>query len=147
MTLDKVAEKRRVIRKRRGSIDFETAEAKIVLDKKGEPQGVRIRERTNATSLVEEAMLVANECVAQRLAQADMASAYRVHEPPIAERLESALVILHELELVNSEESAYRCWRSICRADGARTCARYLFRAFGYIGAFASPVTGCVCSS
>lgn len=105
MTLDKVAEKRRVIRKRRGSIDFETAEAKIVLDKKGEPQGVRIRERTNATSLVEEAMLVANECVAQRLAQADMASAYRVHEPPIAERLESALVILHELELVNSEES------------------------------------------
>lgn len=105
MTLDKIAEKRRIIRKRRGSIDFETAEAKVVLDKKGEPQGVRIRERTNATSLVEEAMLVANECVAQRLAQADIASAYRVHEPPIAERLESALVILHELELVNSEES------------------------------------------
>lgn len=103
--LNEVGEKRRAIRKRRGSIDFETAESKVVLDEKGEPVGVRVRKRTRATSLVEEAMLIANECVAQRLAQANISSAYRVHEPPIAERLESALVVLHELDLVSPEEA------------------------------------------
>lgn len=105
IALNQVAEKRRAIRKRRGAIDFETAESKVVLDEQGEPLGVRIRERTHATSLVEEAMLMANECVAQQLAQASVESAYRIHEPPIAERLESALVVLQELELVNAEEA------------------------------------------
>ncbi len=63
--LDEVARLRRHVRRERGAVDFETVEAKVELDGEGVPTGVSVRERTRATSLVEEAMLVANEVVAQ----------------------------------------------------------------------------------
>ena len=82
--LDEVARLRRRVRRERGAVDFETVEAKVELDGEGMPTGVSVRERTRATSLVEEAMLVANEVVAQMLAPhaEEVPCAFRVHERP-----------------------------------------------------------------
>ena len=98
--LDEVAAQRRRLRHDRGSIDFNTKEAKVTLDEQGRPIDIIVRRRTRATSLIEEAMLLANECVAQLLSDAGIETAYRVHERPAPDDLKDALRTLRELGLV-----------------------------------------------
>ena len=97
---DALARARREIRRKRGSIDFDTPEVHVLLDEAGIPVDIVTRERTAATSLVEEAMLLANECVAEFLADRDLVSAYRVHEDPSPDSLASAAKTLTELGAV-----------------------------------------------
>lgn len=97
---DALARARREIRRKRGSIDFDTPEVHVLLDEAGMPVDIITRERTAATSLVEEAMLLANECVAEFLADRDLVSAYRVHEDPSPDSLASAAKTLTELGAV-----------------------------------------------
>lgn len=97
---DALAHARREIRRKRGSIDFDTPEVHVLLDEAGMPVDIVTRERTAATSLVEEAMLLANECVAEFLADRDLVSAYRVHEDPSPDSLASAAKTLTELGAV-----------------------------------------------
>ena len=97
---DALARARREIRRKRGSIDFDTPEVHVLLDAAGMPADIVTRERTAATSLVEEAMLLANECVAEFLADRDLVSAYRVHEDPSPDSLASAAKTLTELGAV-----------------------------------------------
>lgn len=97
---DALARVRREIRRKRGSIDFDTPEVHVLLDGAGMPVDIVTRERTAATSLVEEAMLLANECVAEFLADRDLVSAYRVHEDPSPDSLASAAKTLTELGAV-----------------------------------------------
>lgn len=94
---DALARARREIRRKRGSIEFDTPEVHVLLDEAGMPVDIVTRERTAATSLVEEAMLLANECVAEFLADRDLVSAYRVHEDPSPDSLASAAKTLTEL--------------------------------------------------
>ena len=103
--LDEVRALRERIRRERGAIDFETVEAKVLLDEDGTPTGVSVRRRTRATGLIEEAMLLANECVAKRLADAEAPAAYRVHERPIPEDLRATLQPLRELGVVDAESA------------------------------------------
>ena len=103
--LDEIAAARRRLRARRGAVDFETKESKVLLDEAGHPTGVVVRERTRATSLIEEAMLMANEAVAKMLADVDMPAAYRVHERPAPESLAETLPVLHELRLLQPGEA------------------------------------------
>ena len=98
--LDEVASLRRGIRRKRGSVDFETREARVMLDEHNKPVGVSVREQTRATSLIEEAMLMANEAVAEVLAGVEAPAAYRVHERPQHEHLAATLPVLHELQLL-----------------------------------------------
>lgn len=97
--LSLLARHRVQLRKRRGAILFDTTETKVVLDDEMRPVDVRTRRTTPATSLVEEAMLMANECVAQLLSQHDLTAAYRVHDEPHPDRLAELLPILHEFSL------------------------------------------------
>ena len=97
---DALARARREIRRKRGSIDFDTPEVHVLLDEAGMPVDIVTRERTAATILVEEAMLLANECVAEFLADRDLVSAYRVHEDPSPDSLASAAKTLTELGAV-----------------------------------------------
>lgn len=97
---DALARARREIRRKRGSIDFDAPEVHVLLDEAGMPVDIVTRERTAATSLVEEAMLLANECVAEFLADRDLVSAYRVHEDPSPDSLASAAKTLTELGAV-----------------------------------------------
>lgn len=104
--LDHIRDLRGRARRARGSIDFETREAKVVLDGEGHPTGVSVRNRTRATGLVEEAMLLANESVARILADSEVPAAYRVHEQPSAEDLRHTVAPLDELGLLGPGDAA-----------------------------------------
>mgnify|MGYP002678878153 FL=1 len=104
--LDRIRDLRERARRARGAIDFETREAKVVLDDEGRPTGVSVRNRTRATGLVEEAMLLANESVARILADSEVPAAYRVHEQPSAEDLRHTVAPLDELGLLGPGNAA-----------------------------------------
>ena len=73
-------------RARRGAIDFETTETQIVCDESGRIERIVPRTRTEAHKLIEEAMLAANVCSADFIAQAKHPALYRVHEGPTPEK-------------------------------------------------------------
>lgn len=75
-------------RKKRGSIDFDFAETKLVLDDNGHPIDIKPYERNEATKLIEEFMLIANETVAQNFYWLEMPFLYRVHEEPDEEKID-----------------------------------------------------------
>ena len=106
VTLDEIWGLRERVRRERGAVDFETVEARVCLDEAGRPTGVSVRRRTRATGMIEEAMLLANECVAQRLAEREAPAAYRVHERPAPEDLRATLQPLRELGLLDAETSS-----------------------------------------
>ena len=74
-------------REERGSIDFDFPEAKITLDETGRPIDISLRERTAATDLIEDFMLLANEMVARHCAYLELPAVYRVHGVPAAEKM------------------------------------------------------------
>lgn len=78
-------------RKERGSIDFETHEAKILVDEKGAPVDIQIRQRGVAERLIESFMLAANETVAMHFGRLNVPFIYRVHEQPQQEKLQRLL--------------------------------------------------------
>lgn len=81
-------------RRRRGSIDFDFPECRILLDREGHPLEIRPYERNVATDLIEDFMLAANETVAQHFYWMESPFLYRVHDVPDGERIRklSALI-------------------------------------------------------
>jgi ribonuclease R len=79
------------MRGRRGAIDFDLPEAKIVLDDGGEVVAVEKRPRNRAHRVVEEFMLAANEAVARWFGARDLPTIYRVHGVPDEEKLAAFL--------------------------------------------------------
>lgn len=75
-------------RTRRGAVDFETVETKIVCDEAGHIEKIVPSIRNDAHKLIEEAMLAANVCSADFIAQSKHAGLYRVHEGPTPEKIE-----------------------------------------------------------
>ena len=73
-------------RQKRGAIDFETTETQIVCDDNGRIEKIVPRVRTEAHKLIEEAMLAANVCAAEFIAEGEHPSLYRVHEGPTPEK-------------------------------------------------------------
>lgn len=100
-----LAQARLRLRTKRGALDFDTVESRVMLDEHNEPCGISIRKRTSATSLVEEAMLLANECTAQYLEHAHVAAAFRVHEQPSEQALYDAAALLRELNLIDKAQA------------------------------------------
>jgi ribonuclease R len=82
----------------RGGLDFETVEAKVRLADDGSPLEVLIRERTQATGMIEEAMILANEVVAQHMRNAKAPMVYRIHEDPDPDALDHVAVVLKEFD-------------------------------------------------
>lgn len=78
-------------RKERGAIDFETHEAKIIVDEQGAPIDIQIRERGVAERLIESFMLAANETVAIHYQRKNVPFIYRVHEQPQQEKMQRFL--------------------------------------------------------
>jgi len=74
-------------RMKRGSIDFDFPETKILLDSEGKPLEIKPYERNVATNLIEDFMLIANETVAQDYFWQEVPFMYRSHEAPDAERV------------------------------------------------------------
>lgn len=74
-------------RKKRGSIDFDFPESKILLDERGVPVDIKPYERNTATRIIEDFMLLANETVAQHFYWLDLPFVYRTHESPDPEKI------------------------------------------------------------
>lgn len=83
---------------KRGSFDFETTEANLILDEFGQVQDILLRERRSAEKLIEEFMLIANESVAEKMTWLDVPFLYRVHDEPEEERLNLFLTRLKSLK-------------------------------------------------
>jgi len=75
-------------RKKRGSIDFDFPECRIVLDREGHPMEIKAYERNVATDIIEDFMLAANETVAQHFFWMEAPFVYRVHDVPDPDRIE-----------------------------------------------------------
>lgn len=76
-------------RRRRGSIDFNFPEAKVVLDENGVPLEIHAYEHNTATNLIEEFMLAANETIAEHFFWQEIPFLYRTHESPDEEKIKS----------------------------------------------------------
>ena len=76
-------------RRKRGSIDFDFPEAKIHLDENGHPTEILPYDRNDATKLIEDFMLIANETVAEDFYWQEIPFLYRVHETPDPEKIQS----------------------------------------------------------
>ena len=88
LEMEKVSELLRKRRRKRGSIDFDFPETKVVLDEKGHVLDIRPYERNTATRLIEDFMLAANETVAEDYYWQAQPFVYRVHEKPDADRMQ-----------------------------------------------------------
>ncbi|WP_317853916.1 ribonuclease R [Chakrabartyella piscis] len=75
-------------RKKRGAINFDLPESKIILDEKGKPIEIHPYERSIATNLIEEFMLVANETVAETAFWQEIPFVYRNHAEPDDAKME-----------------------------------------------------------
>ena len=75
-------------RMKRGAIDFDFNEARVIVDEEGHPTDVVLRERSVAEKLIEEFMLAANETVAEHFNRLDVPFIYRIHEDPKPEKLQ-----------------------------------------------------------
>ena len=79
-----------LLRKKRfanGALDLDMAEVSVVLDEKGKPTGIEKHEYNESHQLIEEFMLVANECAARLLKTRSQTTIYRIHEDPDPDRL------------------------------------------------------------
>ncbi|MDE7323647.1 MAG: ribonuclease R [Lachnospiraceae bacterium] len=75
-------------RKKRGSIDFDFPESKIILDKQGHPIEIKPYERNVATKIIEDFMLIANETVAEHYHWMELPFVYRTHDNPDSEKID-----------------------------------------------------------
>lgn len=74
-------------RRKRGSIDFDFPETKIILDGQGRPLEIKPYERNVATRIIEDFMLIANETVAQDFFWQEIPFVYRTHDTPDPEKI------------------------------------------------------------
>ena len=86
-------------RERRGAIDFDTLETRILFDEQRKIKEIVPVERTDAHKLIEECMLCANVCAATLLEKSELPVLYRVHLGPSEEKLEGLRAFLGELGL------------------------------------------------
>ena len=81
-------------RARRGAVDFELPEQKVILDENLHPIDIVQRIHGNAESIIEEFMLAANETVAKHMFDAHWPFIYRVHDIPSEERMQEFAKLL-----------------------------------------------------
>lgn len=74
-------------RHKRGSIDFDFPESKILLDEKGHPVEIKPYERNMATKIIEDFMLIANETIAEDYFWQELPFVYRTHDNPDSEKM------------------------------------------------------------
>ena len=82
-------------RYKRGSIDFDFPETKIILDDKGHPIDIKPYDRNVATKIIEDFMLIANETVAEDMFWQDLPFLYRSHENPDPEKIQKLATFIN----------------------------------------------------
>ena len=82
-------------RKKRGSIDFDFPETKVILDERGKPLEIKPYERNAATKIIEDFMLMANETVAEDYFWQELPFLYRTHNNPDPEKMKSLAILIN----------------------------------------------------
>lgn len=82
-------------RKKRGSIDFDFPESKILLDGEGHPVEIAPYDRNTATKIIEDFMLLANETVAEDFFWREMPFIYRTHDTPDPEKIQQLALFIN----------------------------------------------------
>jgi ribonuclease R len=86
-------------RSRRGAIDFDTLETRMVFDERGKIERIVPERRNDAHRVIEECMLAANVCAGNFLALRKQPALYRVHDVPAADKVSALREFLAELGL------------------------------------------------
>lgn len=81
-------------RHKRGAIDFDFPEAKLILNENGIPQEIQAYERNVATKMIEDFMLLANETVAEDYFWQELPFVYRVHEAPDEDKMKKLVTFI-----------------------------------------------------
>jgi len=84
-------------RSKRGAIDFDFQECKIILNETGKPIDIKPYERAVANKIIEEFMLVCNETVAEHMFWTKLPFVYRIHEDPDEEKLQKFRTFAYNL--------------------------------------------------
>lgn len=79
---------------KRGALDLDIPERKIVVNDKGEMTGIAVRERLDSHKVIEEFMILANVAAAEALEAKQAPCMYRIHDRPTGEKLMSASTFL-----------------------------------------------------
>ena len=87
----------RSAKEKRGYIDFDVDEAKIIVDENCVPTDVVLRDRGTGEKLIEDFMIAANECVATHIYFMNLPFIYRIHEYPKEEKIRSFLGFVSSL--------------------------------------------------
>ena len=82
-------------RRKRGAIDFDFPESKIIVDDKGYPIDIHPYERNVATDIIEDFMLLANETVAEDYFCQEIPFLYRTHETPDSDKIKKLDTFIH----------------------------------------------------
>lgn len=93
--MEKLAALLREKRRKRGSIDFDFPETKIILDRQGRPLEIKPYERNVATRIIEDFMLIANETVAQDFFWQELPFVYRTHDTPDPEKIQKLSLFIN----------------------------------------------------
>ncbi len=80
---------------RRGSIDFDFPESKIILNDEGEPISIKKAERRTANRIIEQFMIACNETISEHMSSLEIPFVYRVHEVPSIEKIENLNKFIH----------------------------------------------------
>ena len=95
--MEELAKILRANKERRGYIDFDIDEAKIIVNDKGEAIDVKLRERGTGEKLIEDFMIAANETVASCIYFMELPFVYRVHGEPSEEKIDNFLKFISVL--------------------------------------------------
>ncbi|MDB5474076.1 MAG: rnr [Devosia sp.] len=95
-------------RDKRGPLDLDLPERKIILDEKGLVKDIRIPERLDAHRLIEEMMIAANVAAAETLEARHSPLLYRVHDEPSSEKLQSLRDFLGSLDIAIKKSDSVR---------------------------------------
>ncbi|GAB4357408.1 MAG: ribonuclease R [Immundisolibacter sp.] len=116
-------------RRRRGAVEFESSEARIVYGDDRKIARIEPSERTVAHCIIEECMIAANRCAAEFLSRRELPALYRVHDRPQAEKVTQLRSFLAEfgLQLGGGETPAPADYRALTEAIADRP-DRYLLQ-------------------
>lgn len=93
--MQELAEILRKKRMKRGSIDFDFPETKIILNEQGKPVEIKPYDRNVATKIIEDFMLIANETVAQDYFWQELPFVYRTHDNPDSEKIQKLATFIN----------------------------------------------------
>ena len=112
----------RAKRKKRGSIDFDFPETKMILDKEGKPIDIKPYDRNVATKIIEDFMLLANETVAEDYFWQEIPFVYRTHDIPDEEKIKKLITFIqnfgHTMHMANNEVRPKEIQKLLAKVEG-----------------------------